>query len=75
MDTAYAPMHVTVLGDYLGIHLFEVTDDHVRESSQRNYTAKLSLKPIRRLFEEVDMTERVLTLARDVDGDYWLSIE
>ncbi len=74
MDVTHVTMHTTVLGNYLGQLDFEVTHDNGRESAQHNYTAKLSLRPIRADFDRVDMTGRTLEIGRDAAGVYWLEI-
>jgi hypothetical protein len=74
MDTAQIPMHTTVLGNYLGVLTFDVTHDHLREAQQSNYTAKLSLRPIRLQFEQINMSGRTLEIGRDAQGRFWLDI-
>jgi len=74
MDVAQVDIHTTVLGKYLGILTYEVSHDNVREARQRNYTAKLSLAPIRAEFARTDMTKKIVEIGRDSAGDYWLEI-
>lgn len=73
-DVAQVPMHVTVLGEYLGVRVFEVTHDNVREANQNNYTATMSLGPIRDEFDRVDMREHTIVIGRDAAGEYWCDI-
>lgn len=73
-DIAPVPMHVSVLGNYLGMRVFEVTHDNVREADQNNYTATLSVSAIRDEFARTDMSGHTLTIGRDAAGEFWFDI-
>lgn len=73
-DVARAPMNVSILGNYLGLRMFEITHDNTREAHQDNYTATLSLSAIRDEFARADMTGHTLTIGRDSTGEFWFDI-
>jgi len=74
VESAKVSMHVTIDGQYHGVLDFKVTNASNRESSQNNYTAQLHLEPISPLFRQTNMTGKHLEIARDTNGDCWLTI-
>ena len=67
-------MHVTLLGDDLGILEVPLSCAPNRESDQHNYTTLVHLGPLAGAFAETELTGRTFTIGRTPSGDFVLSI-
>jgi len=74
-ERADIEMAVSILARDLGAVVIPITYAPNRESAQANYTTLLHLGPMSEVFLEQDLTGRTITLKRDDEGRFSLSIE
>jgi hypothetical protein len=74
LDTAVVNFRTRVLDEDLGSLNFTITDAPNREAKQNNFTSTLHLGPLTHVFKERDFTGAWLTLERESDGGFALSI-
>lgn len=70
-----APIHVTIERAYHGVLDFRVSHDPRRQQGTRNLpTTQLHTSPIAEVLRKLDVTGMELTLDKDDNDDYWLTI-
>ena len=74
VEIAQVIFNVNLFGKQIGPKIMEVSHALNRESGQSNYTSLLHLGPLTHFFNARNMTGRQLTIVRQPNGSYDLSI-